>query len=146
MSADIETLLFPTSLSEASALPLRVQIRERVLAAIGAGLLKPEDRLPTMRALAVHLRVDLNTVQRAYAELERLGAIRTLRARGSFVSDTPPHPDGALKAAEARALAASTIARSQAAGLDPEAVVIAMRDLLGLPPTSSEPESGSAKG
>ncbi|GBR32664.1 GntR family transcriptional regulator [Gluconobacter kondonii] len=146
MSADIETLLFPTSLSEASALPLRVQIRERVLAAIGAGLLKPEDRLPTMRALAVHLRVDLNTVQRAYAELERMGAIRTLRARGSFVSDTPPQPDGALKAAEARALAASTIARSQAAGLDPEAVVIAMRDLLGLPPTSSEPESGSAKG
>ncbi len=133
MSANIETLLFPTPLSDTSGLPLRVQLRERMLATIGSGLLGPGDRLPTMRALAVHLRVDLNTVQRAYAELERLGAIQTFRARGSFVSDRPPPPDEERRAADIRDLAASTIARCQALGLEPEAVLQAMRDLLALP-------------
>lgn len=133
MYTNIETLLFPTPLSDTSGLPLRVQLRERVLAAIGLGLLGPGDRLPTMRALAVHLRVDLNTVQRAYAELERLGAIQTFRARGSFVSDTPPPPDEERRAADIRDLAASTIARCQALGLEPEAILQAMRDLLSLP-------------
>lgn len=133
MYTNIETLLFPTPLSDTSGLPLRVQLRERVLAAIGLGLLGPGDRLPTMRALAVHLRVDLNTVQRAYAELERLGAIQTFRGRGSFVSDTPPPPDEERRAADIRDLAASTIARCQALGLEPEAILQAMRDLLSLP-------------
>ena len=46
--------------------------------------------LPTMREVAVALRIDLNTVQRAYAELEREGVLTKLRGVGTFVTDTPP--------------------------------------------------------
>ena len=145
MSANIETLLFPTPLLMTGGLPLRVQMRERILTAIGSGLLKPGDRLPTMRALSVHLQVDLNTVQRAYAELERLGAIETFRARGSFVSNHPPQPDPGLREREVMDLAASTIARSHALGLEPDHVLQAMKTLLESS-SSIAPVSGAGKG
>lgn len=145
MSANIETLLFPTPLLMTGGLPLRVQMRERLLTAIGSGLLKPGDRLPTMRALSVHLQVDLNTVQRAYAELEQLGAIETFRARGSFVSNHPPPPDPGLREREVMDLAASTIARSHALGLEPDHVLQAMKTLLESS-SSIAPVSGAGKG
>ncbi|UMM09487.1 GntR family transcriptional regulator [Gluconobacter frateurii] len=144
MSANIETLLFPRPLLLTGGLPLRVQMRERILTAIGSGLLQPGDRLPTMRALSVHLQVDLNTVQRAYAELERLGAIETFRARGSFVSNHPPPPDPGLKEREVMDLAASTIARSHALGLEPDRVLQAMKTLLESS-SSIAPVSGAGK-
>ena len=58
-------------------------------AAIAAGRLQPGDRLPTVRQLAVDLRVNANTVARVYAELERGGVLETRRGVGSFVSATP---------------------------------------------------------
>lgn len=130
MSANIETLIFPTPLDESAGLPLRIQLRERLLSAIGSGILKPGDRLPTMRALSVHLRIDLNTVQRAYAELERLGTVETYRARGSFVSNAPPTPDPAERRAATENLAAATIAQSHARGLDPADIINAMQTIL----------------
>lgn len=145
MSANIETLLFPTPLSAASGLPLRAQMRERILTAIGSGLLSPGDQLPTMRALSVHLRVDLNTVQRAYAELERLGAIETYRARGSFVSQHPPSADIDRKRGELMDLAAATIARSHALGFDPDALLRAMQHLLEASSPTIAPETGAGK-
>ena len=59
-----------------------MQIREQVLRAIGGGVLRPGEQLPTMRQMAVDLKVDLNTVRHAYDELEQTGAIVILRARG----------------------------------------------------------------
>ena len=61
-----------------------------------------------MREVAVALRVDLNTVRRAYEALERLGVVVLARGRGSFVAERPPtpQPDGArLDQAAYRALA-----------------------------------------
>jgi GntR family transcriptional regulator len=70
--------------------PIYVQLRDQLHQAIGDGTLAPGARLPTMREVSVALKVDLNTVQRAYAELERRGAITTLRGRGTFVAAVPP--------------------------------------------------------
>jgi len=59
------------------------------------------DRLPTVRQLAVDLRVNANTVAKVYAELERSGVLATQRGVGTFVLTSPtptPHP----KAATAR--------------------------------------------
>ena len=53
--------------------PIYIQLRDQLAAMIGRGLLKPGERLPTMREVAVALRIDLNTVQRACGELERDG-------------------------------------------------------------------------
>ena len=83
-----------------AGVPIYVQLRDQLLHAIGDGVLAPGDQMPTMREVAVALKVDLNTVRHAYDELERAGAIRLERGRGSFVADAPPtvdppHPGGA---------------------------------------------------
>jgi len=109
-----------------SGVPIYIQLREQLLLAIGKGALKPGDRLPTMRQVAVALRIDLNTVQRAYAELERDGVLESTRGRGTFVAAPPPPIDPRRQAAEIEVLAAKTIAAASTAGLDPAAVARAI--------------------
>jgi len=63
------------------------QIVEQVERYVLAGLLKGGDKLPSVRGLSLELKVNPNTVQRAYTELERDGVIVTAPGRGAFVSD-----------------------------------------------------------
>jgi GntR family transcriptional regulator len=107
---------------EPSGVPLYIQIRDQVLSAIGAGVIKPGQKMPTMRQVAVALKVDLNTVRHAYDALARAGAITVLPARGSFVTQTPRPTDRHALAAQVEALALRTIAITVAAGVDPKAV------------------------
>jgi len=72
-----------------SRVPLYAQIMEQIQAHIAAGQLTPGDQLPTIRQLAADLRINFNTVVRAYQELEREGLISTQRGRGTFVADSP---------------------------------------------------------
>jgi GntR family transcriptional regulator len=69
--------------------PIYTQLDRGLRAAIAAGRLQPGDQLPTVRQLAVDLRVNANTVARVYAELERAGVLETRRGVGSFISATP---------------------------------------------------------
>jgi GntR family transcriptional regulator len=69
--------------------PIYAQLERGVRAAIATGRLAPGDQLPTVRQLAVDLRINANTVARVYAELERAGVLETRRGVGSFVSATP---------------------------------------------------------
>ena len=66
--------------------PIYAQLDRGLRAAIATGRLKPGDQLPTVRQLAVALRVNANTVARVYAELERAGIIETRRGVGSFIA------------------------------------------------------------
>jgi len=102
-----------------TGIPIYIQLREQLLRAIGAGVWAPGAQLPTMRQVAVALKIDLNTVQRAYAELERDGVLVTTRGRGTFVANPPPPLDPVRHDLELDALAAKTIAAARAAGLDP---------------------------
>ncbi|GAC1402775.1 MAG: GntR family transcriptional regulator [Candidatus Velthaea sp.] len=70
-----------------SGVPIYVQLIDQVKRSIAVGALAPGERLPTVKALAVDLTVNPNTVARAYRDLERDGAIETSPGRGSFVSD-----------------------------------------------------------
>jgi GntR family transcriptional regulator len=74
--------------------PLYAQLERGLRAAIATGRLAPGDQLPTVRQLAVTLRVNANTVARVYSELERAGVIVTRRGVGSFIAATPAqaHP------------------------------------------------------
>src|SRR6185312_6914227 len=72
-----------------NGVPIYVQLRDQIAAAIGRGDLKPGAQLPTMREVAVSLAIDLNTVQRAYAELETEGLLVKVQGRGSFVAEKP---------------------------------------------------------
>jgi len=72
-----------------SRVPLYAQIIEQIKAQIAAGQLTPDDQLPTIRQLATDLRINFNTVVRAYRELEREELISTRRGRGTFVAASP---------------------------------------------------------
>jgi GntR family transcriptional regulator len=69
--------------------PIYAQLERGLRAAIAAGRLRVGDQLPTVRQLAVELRINANTVARVYSELERAGVLETRRGVGSFVSTTP---------------------------------------------------------
>lgn len=77
------------SLDTRDRTPIYAQLEQGLRAAIATGRLKAGDQLPTVRQLAVDLRVNANTVARVYAELERAGVLETRRGVGSFVSATP---------------------------------------------------------
>ena len=107
---------------ESTGVPIYVQLRDQLKAAIGAGTLAPGAQMPTMREVAVALRIDLNTVRHAYDELERAGAISLERGRGSFVSVAPPRIDPPTRAAQTDDLARHVLALAAAQGLDPLAL------------------------
>ena len=73
-------------LDQSSPDPLHRQIIDQIRHQIAAGRLKPGDRLPPVRSLAVELGVNVNTAAKAYAELERSGVLSTAPGRGSFVA------------------------------------------------------------
>jgi GntR family transcriptional regulator len=84
--------------------PLYAQLEWAIRAAIARGELAEGERLPTVRQLAVDLRVNANTVARVYADLERKGVLETRRGVGSFVA--PIESNRRRDAATERQLAA----------------------------------------
>ena len=70
-----------------SGLPIYLQLVEQIKAAAASGALRPGEALPSIRPLAEDLRVNRNTVAKAYSELESLGVIETLPGRGCFLKE-----------------------------------------------------------
>jgi GntR family transcriptional regulator len=68
-----------------SGIPLYLQLIEQIKRAVALGTLAPGEQLPTVKALALTLTVNPNTVARVYRELERDGVIDTSPGRGSFI-------------------------------------------------------------
>jgi GntR family transcriptional regulator len=68
--------------------PIYTQLERGLRAAMATGRLREGDQLPTVRQLAVELRINANTVARVYGDLDRSGVIETRRGVGSFVSTT----------------------------------------------------------
>lgn len=66
--------------------PIYEQVVERIQELILKGVLEPDSQLPSVRNLAMDLSINPNTIQRAYAELERCGYIYSVKGRGSFIS------------------------------------------------------------
>ena len=75
-------------LDKDSSVPIYVQIIDQVESMVTVGMMAAGDRLPSIRAVAEHLRIDYNTVARAYTELDRAGIIKTARGIGTHVTDT----------------------------------------------------------
>ena len=108
--------------------PIYAQLERGLRAAVATGRVRPGDQLPTVRQLAVELRINANTVARVYGELERAGVIETRRGVGSFITAaaTRAHPprehDRRLRAFVTRLLA-----DADAAGLTINDVLAALR-------------------
>ena len=113
---------------QANGVPIYVQLREQILGLVGRGQLKPGTQIPTMRQVAVALKIDLNTVQRAYAELERDGVLSKQRGVGTFVTDMPPparNTRRAVQDAQVFAYRIAAQAKGQGIALDDLAAALA---------------------
>lgn len=73
-----------------SGLPIYAQIVNQVHTQVASGILQPGDQLPTVRALAEELRVNFNTVARAYRLLDEERIISTQQGRGTYITEIPP--------------------------------------------------------
>jgi GntR family transcriptional regulator len=71
------------------SVPVYQQVVDGIKAAVASGLLRPGDRLPSVRELALELTINHNTVAKAYQELERERVIEVIRGRGTFVAARP---------------------------------------------------------
>lgn len=116
------TVTAPFQVDPRSATPIYDQIVTRMRHAIASGALAAGEALPSVRQLAVGLRVNPNTVARAYRELEALGLVQSLQGRGTFVSEslderrmTAAQRREALQPAVER-----VVAEARLLGLDPD--------------------------
>ena len=88
------------------AKPIYTQIMDNIRGQITAGVLRPGDKLPSVREMATRHSINPNTIQRAYRELEQQGVIETLPGKGCFVRGGAAAPDwGKLEGAVAQLLA-----------------------------------------
>ena len=109
----------------ASAEPPFEQVRAQLAGLITSGRLLPGDRLPTVRALAADLGLAVNTVARAYKELEASGLVETRRRAGTVVASGEHTADVAVAA-----LAAKYALAARGAGLDDAAALDLVRSAL----------------
>jgi GntR family transcriptional regulator len=72
-----------------SGTPIYLQVVEQIKQMLLQGKLHPEDHLPTVRQLAAELRVNFNTIARAYRILDEAGLISTQQGRGTFILAEP---------------------------------------------------------
>ena len=104
--------------------PIYAQLDRALRAAIATRRLQPGDQLPTVRQLAVDLRVNANTVARVYGELERDGVLETRRGVGSFIAATPLQARPAAEhARRLRAFVTRVLADAAAAGFSRDELV-----------------------
>ncbi|PYR53746.1 MAG: GntR family transcriptional regulator [Acidobacteria bacterium] len=118
------------SVDARDATPIYAQLERGLRAAIATGRLHPGDQLPTVRQLAVELKVNANTVARVYGELERAGVLETRRGVGSFVSagGRSEARSAGEKAKRLRAFATHVLAEAERAGFTVDEVLNALRE------------------
>ena len=112
--------------------PIYSQIVAQVKQFISASVLKPGDQLPTVRQLAADMRVNFNTVARAYRILDEEGVISTQQGRGTFILDLP-HPDdqNQLRREKLERLVGDLVHEARRLGYASEEVVEAVGMALG---------------
>jgi GntR family transcriptional regulator len=118
------------SLDLKSGVPIYRQIQDQIRYGIASGRLRRGDQLPTVRALAVDLSINPNTVIKAYTELERQGVLTTEQGSGTFVASLPAvalAPED--RQAKLRALCAEFLGQVAQYGFGPDDVIRAVRKL-----------------
>ena len=92
--------------------PIYEQVVSKLEELMLLGVLKENEPLPSVRALAIELSINPNTIQRAYGELERRGVIYAAKGRGNFVSDVGDRREERLREVRAEMTALAGKARS----------------------------------
>lgn len=117
--------------------PLFLQIARQVQQLVLSGTLKPGDQLPTVRELATELRINFNTVARAYRLLEESRLISTQRGRGTYIWETPsPEVANSLRQQSLAAIARRYLEETRRLGFTSAEASQALEDAIH----SSSPE------
>lgn len=104
--------------------PLYEQVTDKIERLIIMGALKPDEKLPSVRNLAIELSINPNTVQRAYTELESRGFLYSVKGRGNFVAYRKDLLD--MKKQEFLEKIENLIKEAQEMGIDRESIVNAL--------------------
>ena len=104
-----------------SGIPIYLQVVQRIKERIATGRLTPGDQLPTVRSLALDLRVNFNTVARAYRILDEVGIISTQQGRGTYVMNIPqPEVSEKIRQKALTALTRRYLADAERLGASPD--------------------------
>ena len=106
--------------------PIYEQVTEKLASMMMLGVLEENSQLPSVRSMAVALSINPNTIQRAYAELERQGYIYSIKGKGSFVTDTSKMKEFRQK--EARGKVAEAAREAARLGLTEEEILEAAKE------------------
>ncbi len=113
-----------------SGVPIYRQIQDQIRYGIASGLLNPGEQLPTVRALAVELSVNPNTVIKAYSELEHEGILTSEQGSGTFVAaQPPPILSEASRQAKLDSLCMEFLAQAARYGFSSEEIINAIQAL-----------------
>jgi len=108
--------------------PIAEQVREQIRALIAREILRPGDQLPTVRQLAAALRVNFNTIARAYRMLAEEGLISLQHGRGTFVlAPALPEARTTLRQQTLAVLAQRLAEHARALGFSEEEALVALR-------------------
>jgi GntR family transcriptional regulator len=112
-----------------SGIPIYLQVVERIKEMIVGGHLKPGDQLPTVRSLALELRVNFNTIARAYRILDEAGVISTQQGRGTYILEMPPpEVSESIRQQSLEALTQRYLADAERLGVSTEALDKILKD------------------
>ncbi|MCL4514374.1 MAG: GntR family transcriptional regulator [Firmicutes bacterium] len=113
-----------------NGIPIYVQLRDLIKRAIATGWLQPGTQLPTVRQLAVNLKINPNTVARVYSELEREGYLQTRQGKGTFVAQGKKETENQRDSRFSRIIDEALIAATEL-GYSPKEVIERIRERLG---------------
>lgn len=112
-----------------SGIPIYLQVVERIKERIAGGSLPLGSQLPTVRSLALELRVNFNTIARAYRILDEVGIISTQQGRGTYVMEiSPPEVSEKIRQKALVALTQRYLADANRLGASPEELAEIMKD------------------
>lgn len=116
-----------------SAVPIYQQIVNSIKHQVATGRLKPGEQLPTVRELAADLRINPNTVARAYDQLDSDSVISTQQGRGTYVRERPDQQHlTRIRQEELRAIMDGAVSRALSMGYTVQEIQAAFETLLKL--------------
>jgi GntR family transcriptional regulator len=114
-----------------SSVPIYLQIVDRIKYLVATGRLKPGEQLPTIRQLAADLRINYNTVARAYLMLDSEEVISTQQGRGTYIAE---HPDeeklAVMRREKLRTMLGGVVLEAKSLGYTDEEIRAAFEDRL----------------
>ena len=127
-----------------SSIPIYLQVVEQVKRLLATGQLQPGDQLPTVRSLATELRVNFNTIARAYRILDESGIISTQQGRGTYILEaSAPEADEDLRRQALEELTAHFLEDLARLGVRPEELDQVLPDMLEEWKENDLPEAGA---